>query len=559
MKRYLIVFFLLWAGAGQAQAPSLSRRTDANHARVDRVFEQWNRTDSPGCSLAIMQKGQIVYKKGYGMADLDHGIAITPSSAFHVASVSKHFTNFALLLLVRDGKISLDDEVRKHVPELPDFGQKITIRHLVHHISGLRDQWELLGLAGWRYSLDLITDRDVLAVLSRQTDLNFAPGEQYLYCNTGYTLLAQIVARVSGVSFNEFTRRRIFEPLGMSNTQFRDDHAAVIHHQAYGYNPSKNGFRLSITNFDTVGATSLLTTAEDLALWDRNFYEKRVGDTELHRQLLERGKLNSGETLDYAFGLIHGSYRGLPLVEHSGGDAGYRAHFLRFPEQEFSVALLCNAGSTVRAGELARRVTDIYLEDRMNAGSAVPGDGPPIQLSQAELSAHVGLYWNKEQDAFRTVAMKEGTLFVVFPDEQLEMEPVEKHRFRVKGFPREIQFEQSKADGKALLIEQFPGGKPSIYRAVDAVDAEKLSLEEYAGDYQGLEIDPVYRLRVRQDKLFLDRLRHDPSEIEPVQPDVFVSSIGTLRFTRNDRRQITGFVVNGFRVRNFRVLRRNQP
>lgn len=558
MKRNLALLVLLSAGAVHPQGPPTYDADNMKQAKVDEMFAQWNRTDSPGCSVAVMRKGHIVYKKGYGMADLDHGIAIRPSTVFHVASVSKHFTNFAILLLVREGKISLDDEVRKYIPEMPDFGHRITIRHLVHHTSGLRDQWELLGLAGWRYSLDLITDRDVLAVLSRQKDLNFSPGAQYLYCNTGYTLMAQIVARVSGQSFDKFTRRRIFEPLGMNSTHFRDDHAEVIPHQAYGYNPSKNGFRLSITNFDTVGPTSLLTTAEDLARWDRNFYEMRVGDAEVHRQLLERGKLNDGETLDYAFGLVHGNYRGLPLVEHSGGDAGYRAHFLRFPEQEFSVALLCNAGSTIRSPELARRVSDIYLEDHMSGKPAAGANGPPVQLTQAELSAYAGLYWNKERDAFRRIAPKDGSLFLVFPDEQMEMEPLEKHRFRVKGFPGEILFEQT-SGGPASLLEQFPGSKPNVYEAVESIDSGKVKLNDYAGDYQGVEIEPVYRVRVRDNKLFIERFKHDPSEIRPVQPDVFLSSVGTLRFARNDRGQISGFVINGSRVRNFRVRRLDQP
>ena len=208
--------------------------SDPPSDRVDKIFERFNRRDSPGCALAVMRDGAVIYKHGYGMADLDHDVAITPSTVFHVASVSKQFTNAATVLLAQEGKLSLDDDVRKYVAELPDFGQRITIRHLIHHTSGLRDQWSLLGLAGWRYSLDLITDDDVLEMMSRQKDLNFPPGEKHVYCNTGYTLLALIVKRVSGRSFREFTSQRIFEPLGMANTHFRDDHAEIVKNQAYG-------------------------------------------------------------------------------------------------------------------------------------------------------------------------------------------------------------------------------------------------------------------------------------------------------------------------------------
>ncbi|HLY19426.1 MAG TPA: serine hydrolase domain-containing protein, partial [Bryobacteraceae bacterium] len=332
------ILFVVALGASAA-SPDL-------HGTVDKVFAKWSSTVSPGCALSVIKDGQIVYKRGYGMADLDHDVPINPETVFHVASISKQFTAAAILLLAQEGKLSLDDDVRKYVAELPDFGERITIRQLIHHTSGLRDQWELLGLAGWRYSLDLITDDDVLDLISRQKDLNFKPGEKHVYCNTGYTLLGQIVKRVSGQSLREFTSHRIFQPLDMRTTHFRDDHAEVVKHIAYGYVESEggNGYRLSVTNFDTVGATSLLTTVGDLAQWDENFYHPRVGGRELVEQQLQRGKLNNGKELDYASGLVHGKYRGLPTVDHGGADAGYRADLIRFPEQHFSVACLCNAG-----------------------------------------------------------------------------------------------------------------------------------------------------------------------------------------------------------------------
>ena len=220
-----------------------------------------------------MKDGRIVYKHGYGMADLDHNVTITTATVFHVASMSKQFTAASILLLAQQGKLSLDDDVRKYILDLPDFGS--VIRHLIYHTSGLRDQWSLLQLAGWRYSLDLITDDDVMSVLTRQKDLNFKPGEKHVYCNTGYTLLAIIVKRVSGMPFREFTTKNIFAPLGMKNTFFRDDHAEIVKNNAYGYEPANcETFRFSITKLDTAGATSLHTTVEDLALWDENLYHR---------------------------------------------------------------------------------------------------------------------------------------------------------------------------------------------------------------------------------------------------------------------------------------------
>src|SRR5579859_2291679 len=322
MRSRLVVLTLLLVVASQGVPGQNAPPADENlPKRVDELFQKMDTPSSPGCALSVIKDGRIVYEHGYGMADLDHDVPITPTTIFHVASMSKQFTAASILLLAQEGKLSLDDPVRKYIPELPDFGTPITIRQLIHHTSGLRDQWDLLGLAGWRYSLDLITDDDVLSVISRQKDLNFAPGTKHLYSNTGYTLLAQIVKRVSGESFREFTTARFFAPLGMKSTHFRDDHAEIVKHMAYGYEPAKDTFRISLTNFDTVGATSLLTTVEDLALWDENFYHPKVGGQALIDRLLERGKLNNGEQLDYASGLVVGTYRGLRTVDHGGADA----------------------------------------------------------------------------------------------------------------------------------------------------------------------------------------------------------------------------------------------
>ncbi len=380
-------------------------------ARVDKLFERMDKPTSPGCALAVVRDGRVVYARGYGMANLDHDIAITPSTVFHVASVSKQFTAAAVLLLASDGKLSLDDDVRKHVPELPNFGKPITIRHLMHHTSGLRDQWELLILAGWRYSLDLITDDDVLEAMARQKDLNFAPGTEHLYCNTGYTLLATIVKRVSGMSFRQFAEERVFRPLGMTRTFFRDDHAEIVKGQAYGYVPRGDTFRLGVTNFDTAGATSLHTTVEDLALWDRNFYDARVGGPAFLEAMLKKGTLANSEELSYASGLVHGAYRGLAVVGHDGGDAGYRSDFLRFPTERLSVVCLCNT-SSASPTQLTRSVADVVLAGKLQPAPPAPAadDRPVVPLSAAELARCEGLYWRRGTDSYRKLVAKDGSM-----------------------------------------------------------------------------------------------------------------------------------------------------
>jgi CubicO group peptidase (beta-lactamase class C family) len=466
------------------------------------------------------------------------------------------------VLLAQQGKLSLDDNVRKYIPELPDFGTPITIGHLIHHTSGLRDQWELLDLAGWRYSLDLITDDDVMSVITKQKELNFTPGDKNMYSNTGYTLLALIVQRVSGLSFPEFTARNIFQPLGMKNTHFRNDHAEIVKNNAYGYQRAKDSatFRLSNTNFDTVGATSLHTTVEDLAFWDENFYHPRVGGPDFVSQMLQRGKLNNGEQPDYAFGLVLGTYRGLPTVDHGGGDAGYRSDMTRFPEQHFSSAVLCNSADTDPTS-LVRNIADIYLADEMKSAGPDTTATPTIKLTVQQLSDFAGLYWNREEDQFVKAYMKHGTLRVALGgDADFGLRPVSEASFHLADVPfgdrLNLTFQRTANDKPLRLLQSFDDAKPLVYESVEAVDPSATELLEYVGEYTSAEIDPIYRLAVQDGKLTLVRLKHKPATLEPQSLDAFSTSIGTIRFTRDANHRINGFLLNGSRIRNFRFVRR---
>src|SRR5580693_4975937 len=406
VRSYLVfASFILASYAAQGQTFSPEMAT-----KVDKVFEKWNRTDSPGCAVGVYKDGQTVYEHGYGMANLNDDVPITPETVFHVASMSKQFTAASILLLAQQGKLSLDDDVHKYIPELPDFGERITLRHMMHHTSGLRDQWSLLGLAGWRYSQDLITDDDVMSVIVRQKALNFKPGEKYLYSNSGFTLLAIIVKRVSGLSLREFTTKNIFEPLGMAHTYFRDDHEEIIKHDALGYEQDGKDkpFRTNLTNFDTAGATSLHTTVEDLQLWDENFYHPRVGGAAFLQQMLERGKLNNGELQDYASGLVIGTYKGLPTVDHGGADAGYRSDLIRFPEQHFSTAVLCNFADT-NPNALALQVADIVLASDLKAPAPAPAKepAPAVAMTDEQMATMAGTYWSSKDDDFIRLRVKD--------------------------------------------------------------------------------------------------------------------------------------------------------
>jgi CubicO group peptidase (beta-lactamase class C family) len=571
MKSVLCSAILL---LGVSAAPAVHAQDQIGAAdvagRVDKIFQKWNRTDSPGCAMAAVKDGAIVYKHAYGMADLDHNVTLTPSTVFHVASMSKQFTAAAIVLLAQQGKLSLDDDIHKYIPELADFGSPISIRHLIHHTSGLRDQWDLLGLAGWRYSLDLITDDDVMSVVSRQKELNFKPGEKHVYCNTGYTLMALIVKRVGGMSFREFTTKNIFAPLGMTNTHFRDDHAEIIKNNAYGYQQENPGapFRLSVTNFDTVGATSLHTTVEDLAKWDENFYHPIVGGQALVDQMLQRGKLNNGEELDYAFGLVHGKHKGLKTIGHGGADAGYRSDMTRFPDQRFSVAVLCNSADT-NPSNLAEQVADIYLEKEIQAAAlaAKPVAAPSaaasaeVALTEPQLARFVGLYWNRDDDQYVKTYVKEGKLrALAFGHNDFTLKPASETLFHLADLPFgdqvNIRFEPAAKEKTWRIVQSFGDGKPTIFEAVTAFTPNAAELGEYAGAYGSEEIDPIYRIALQDGKLMLLRLKNKPAELTPNVQDVFSSSAGTVRFTRDSKRKVNGFLLSSGRILNFRFTRR---
>jgi CubicO group peptidase (beta-lactamase class C family) len=541
-------------------------------AQIDKIFAQWNRTDSPGCALGVYQNGQIVYKHGYGMANLNDDVTITPQTVFHVASMSKQFTAASILLLAQQGKLSLDDDVHKYIPELPDFGEHITLRHLMHHTSGLRDQWSLLELAGWRYSQDLITDDDVMSVLVHQKALNFKPGEKYMYSNTGFTLLAIIVKRVSGMSFREFTDKNIFAPLGMTHTHFRDDHEEIIKHDALGYEQDGKDkpFRMNLTNFDTAGATSLHTTVEDLQLWDENFYNPRVGGPALIEQMLHRDKLNSGKLQTYASGLEIGRYKGLPTVDHAGGDAGYRSDMTRFPNQHFSAAVLCNFADTDPT-ELVRRVADIVLakdilahetREPTPAAATVPAKIATVApLTPEQMTAIAGNYWSGKDD-FAKVVIKDGKLQMdVNRDDWHELIQFTPGHFHVadESWGDRVDFHFIAADGQRprRMIETSEGGKPEDFEAVNPAPFTAAELSEYAGDYVSDEIDPVYRMVVLNCAVILMRLKHGPDALRPAIHDVFVGDTGKIQFTRDANQHVNGFILDTDRIQNFRFAKRS--
>jgi CubicO group peptidase (beta-lactamase class C family) len=386
--------------------------------KVDRIFAEWDKPDSPGCAVGVVQNGRFIYQRGYGMANLDYDIPNSGDMVYYVGSVSKQFTAAAIALLVLDGKISLDDDIRKYFPEMPDYGSPITVRHLVHHTSGIRDVYGIMAVAGLRME-DVYPDSEAIALIARQKALNFKPGDAYNYSNSGYFLMAQLVKRVTGKSLREFADERMFRPLGMTRTHFHDDPGHVMKKRAMSYDRDSSGaYRISyLQNFDKIGAGGLYTNLDDMRKWDENYYTKKVGGDAFQKLVHTRGVLNSGDTIPYAFGNFVGSHRGLRSVEHAGGLMGYKAHLYRFPEHHLSVLETCNLGA-IDTGPLAEAVAEVYLGDKMgpkvqrtaaNAQRAAADSGVRAGAS-ADYAALAGDYYSEEVDATYRVTYRDGRL-----------------------------------------------------------------------------------------------------------------------------------------------------
>jgi CubicO group peptidase (beta-lactamase class C family) len=517
--------------------------------RVDALFAEWDNPGSPGCALGIIREGQLVYARGYGMGNLDYNVPLTPNSVFYIASTSKQFTAASIVLLAQRGILSLEDDIRKYLPEIPRYDHPIAIRHLVHHTSGLRDYLTLMDLAGKSHE-DYFDLADAIESLARQKGLNFPPGEQYLYCNSGYVLLAEIVKRASGQSLREFAQEAIFGPLGMTATHFDDDHKTVVKNRVVSYGCRKGGgFQRYLKSFDAVGSGGLLTTINDLFLWDRNFYDQRLGGSNFISHMLTRGRLNNGRALNYAFGLEHGEYRGLKTVAHPGSMLGFRTQMLRFPKQRFSVICLANL-DTINPGRLAHQVADIYLADTFAVDSSVVEE--LHKLSDGELRAFTGVYQSLTSGMIVELFMHEGRLTADVLGLNLPLAPVSDTSFRALDAPTELEIAfarqgQDRALRARVIIE---GQEPDTFQAIEVVSPTPDQLVDYVGDYYSDELQVSYKLVLEDDGLHCIYRNAPRNPLRPGSRDVFRLPQATLSFARDERDVVLGFILSADGARN---------
>ncbi|WP_159476279.1 serine hydrolase [Dyadobacter sp. 3J3] len=543
-----------------AQSPKIT-------ASVDSIFAEWNKPGKPGAAVGVVHQGKLIYAKGFGESDLETGARNGPETIFHIASVSKQFTAFAIVLLSQEGKLSLEDDIRKYLPEVPDFGKIITIRHLIHHTSGLRDQWNLLAMAGWQLD-DVITKEHVFNLVKRQKELNFEPGSAYSYCNTGYTLLAEIVSRISKQPFSAYMQEHVFKPLGMKNTLFYDDYERIVKGRAYSFHKSEKaveGYKKSVLSYSNVGATSLFTTVTDLSHWIDNFSSHKVGNAATMTQMLEKGRLTKGDTLPYAFALIHGKLKGLAYYGHNGADAGFRSFLSYFPKEDYGFIVLSNQAE-FDPQKKGFEVANLYLasqfkEDKTVKSFAVSASNTAYKFDSTLFKQYEGSYELAEAPGFILRFWRDGARYLTQATGQGENEifPSSDSTFFLKVVEASVVFHKSK-EGKVSKITLRQNGEHPGNR-VKAVVQNDIKREEFVGKYYSPELETFYSITLKDDTLKLVHVHHGDVVLKVVSKDRFAAPwwfVQNIEIARDESGKVSGLRMSNGRVVNLWFKRLNE-
>ncbi len=526
---------------------------DSTVSKIDSVFKSYT-ASTPGCAVAIVKNGNVVFQKGYGLANLEYSVPIQPTTVFHIASESKQYVAFCMLLLEKEGKLSLDDDIRKHLDYVPDFGHKITIRHLIYHTSGLRDQWQLLANAGWQLD-DVITQDHVIKLVSKQQALNFVPGDEWMYCNTGYTLMAEIVKKVSGLTLRQYAEKNIFQPLGMKDTHFHDNYQELVPGRAYSYNQNLfKKFEHAVLSYSIVGATSLHTTVLDETRWLNNFETGTVGGKDLIEKMYEVGVLNNGKKLTYAFGISMGKYKGWTQIGHGGGDAGFRTYACRFPEQNLGIVVFSNHGSVNPTG-LTNEVANLLLpgskEEKADEKLPTP--------DSAVLKKFAGRYYSLRGN-IADMFWKDGKLFGRNTNGntfEINLSVLGNHRYRTgDGGVVIVEGKSGESDSIMAFKLESPNNTISFIRR----PATQKVTAEFAGKYFGSETEGFYYVTEKDGKLSLEHRKFPTVRLTNIAPDQFTSPhwwMSHIRFLRDKQNKIIAFEVNAGRIQHLRYNRMN--
>jgi CubicO group peptidase (beta-lactamase class C family) len=500
---------------------------------VNQLFAMFDKPGSPGCSVGLIRDGKFVYKGSFGYASLELGVPLTPASVFYLGSVSKQFTAASIVLAAEQNQLALDDDVRKYLPELPEYVRPITLRQMLHQTSGFRDFLDLVFISG-RNAADLASPAEILKLIARQKGLNNVPGDEWVYSNSNYFLLGEVIRRATGKSLAQYAAENIFQPLGMTHTLFYDDNTLVVPNRVAAYDPGPEATFLVdwSTTYDIVGGGGLMSSVDDLLAWDRNFYANKLGKGTLPIELQSHGVLNNGNQIDYALGLSLGDYRGLPIVEHNGALFGYHSAYLRFPQQRLSVIVLCNHASAGPEG-LARKIADLYLapDFKPATNTLAPASDLP------DPGAFTGTYLDPHTKTLYTFTADRGNLMAW----GAVLRRIDANKFYDLGSDV-ITFEKVNHTMRCSLI--IPGEVYFSGDRLDPIHLNEAELARLAGRYHSDELDATYTLSAGEGRVTVEAGGKPPVIFDPATHDEFYSAdFRTLVFQPEVDRRIPGFTL----------------
>ncbi len=547
IKKLLSVFTTLLLVA----ATVVAQQWNDTLAIIEKTFSRYKPT-APGAQLAIGRNGTILFSKAWGMADLEHDVQLTTASVTEAGSVSKQFTAAAILLLEKERKLSLDDEVHKFIPELPQYGHPITLRQMMQHTSGLKDWGSIASIAGWPRSTKTYSNDDALYIASRQQTLNNIPGAEFIYSNTNYNLLAVIVQRVSGMPLDEYSRIKLFEPAGMKYTEWRSNYKKVVKHRAIAYSKAGTAYLTNMPNEFVYGNGGLLTTAEDLVKWTEYIHEGKLGGQELLARQLSSSKLNNGSQHFYAAGLFLDEYKGWKTVSHDGATAGYRAHLEYFPELKLTISWLSNTSEFDRDPVfLVDSIRKIFITEKLPSSSA--RDNPPVVFNDFKAEPYAGWYRNPRSGVGLKIYSRNNK---VFATQIGELQPLSANTLKIRNNNNQLTFTSEK--GKELLYTTEL--KDSIYfTKVDSAEINEQLLKQYEGEYYSPEAETTVTIKIKNGTL--NWFQHPKTELPltATYKDAFDTFFGSLYFIRTSSKKVTGFKLTVSRARNVSFVKKDIP
>jgi CubicO group peptidase (beta-lactamase class C family) len=547
----LIGLSFLAAASANAQQAGITQLPDSLVQRIDRAFTSAGGPTAPGCALALSRDGKVVLTRAYGLANLEDGVANTPETIFESGSVAKQFTAAAVMQLVHDGKLSLDDDIRKHLPEMNDFGKKITIRNLLTHTSGLRDWYTLAAFKGHPAGTHVHSPATILDIAAHQKTLNFEPGAEYLYSNTGYILASIIVQRVSGMPFPKFTEERLFKPLGMTHTQWRDDFTKIVKGRAAAYTGNaQRGYTLDMPFTNVIGSGGLLTTVGDWMTWNAFLDNPTAipGGAEMVKAMTTTMTLNSGKHITYALGLTVSTNDGLREISHSGSTGGYRTFLARYPDEKASVAVMCNAGGGFNAVSAGAAATYAMLN---RTRQPVTQAGATYTPTATELANYAGMYRTSNPENWAHFVVHDNQLFPS-PQATRALTPTAANRFRSGN--TDLQF-QMKGDKVSRVLGLNANGDTVVFTPTTKPETTPKYLGAFVGSYWSDELEARFSITARDSVLVFHLAPADSTTLQSTTPDTFTSNWGTLAFVKDKAGRVTAVTLWDGRARNIRFVR----